>query len=104
LVVVDALAPGTRQLVGARLVPVVEEVAFVERHEAIINPSWRATSGCDAAHQTDTTSRADIGAFRYMMAAILPNEFNNMSLINMLLESNDVSCFVENSIYLDEWP
>jgi hypothetical protein len=94
LVVVDALAPGTRQFVGACLVPVVEEVAFVERHEAIINPSWRAMSGWDAADKSDTTSHAGIGSFRYMMAAILPNEFNNMSLISMLLESNDVSCFV----------
>jgi hypothetical protein len=51
-------------------------------------------SGWDAAHKSDTTSHAGIGSFRYMMAAILPNEFNNMSLISMLLESNDVSCFV----------
>src|SRR5690349_11123993 len=36
LIVVDALAARAAQLVGPRLVPVVEEVAFVERHPAII--------------------------------------------------------------------
>src|SRR5262249_37175541 len=36
LIVVGALAARARQLVGARLVPVVEEVAFVQRHAPII--------------------------------------------------------------------
>src|SRR5207253_972708 len=36
LIVVDALASRARQLVGARLVLIIEEVAFVERHVKII--------------------------------------------------------------------
>src|SRR5438552_1923476 len=36
LVLVDAFTPRTGQLVGARLVFIVEEVAFVERHRKII--------------------------------------------------------------------
>src|ERR1041384_6702235 len=43
LVVVDALAAWARQLVGARFVPIVEEVAFVERHVGIILSAWRLT-------------------------------------------------------------
>src|ERR1700730_12889981 len=35
-VLVDALAPWTVELVGPRLVPAVEEVAFVKRHAVII--------------------------------------------------------------------
>src|SRR4051812_22915478 len=36
LVVIDALAAWTRELVGPCLVAVIEEVTFIERHERII--------------------------------------------------------------------
>jgi hypothetical protein len=45
LIIVRPLATRAGELVGTRLVPVVEEVAFVERHGWIIAVEWNGREG-----------------------------------------------------------
>src|SRR5262245_65756663 len=56
LVLVDALAARTHQLVGPRLVAVVEEVAFIERHSEMIIRRWRPKRGTTRASSHSCTS------------------------------------------------